>query len=205
MPRREGPQDLLKALFLNGFDGTGDLEPLLVALVFFAPVLSLADEFQGVDGDRAGDQHAACHALVIDISAQRGAADGAFDTCFLQGLAGGAVPGLAAVHRPALGDEPTAGLARGDEQDFEFAFGAPAQRRVLHAQALFGAWMSGFRGGARHLYSPINLPSSKKSAPINPAAGMVTTQAVTMPRATFHLTAETRRDAPTPMIAPVIV
>ena len=38
-----------------------------------------------------------------------------------------------------------------------------------------------------------------------PAIGMVITQATAMPRATPQRTAEARRAAPTPMIAPVMV
>src|SRR3546814_18404455 len=47
--------------------------------------------------------------------------------------------------------------------------------------------------------------SSDLAAEITAAAGNVTTQATTMLLATFHRTADSRRDAPTPMIAPVIV
>src|SRR3546814_6869937 len=47
--------------------------------------------------------------------------------------------------------------------------------------------------------------SSDLAAEITAAAVNVTTQATTMLLATFHRTADSRRDAPTPMIAPVIV
>src|SRR6267378_767717 len=47
--------------------------------------------------------------------------------------------------------------------------------------------------------------SAYVAAAIRPAAGMVITQATTMPLATFQRTAETRRAAPTPTIAPVMV
>ena len=43
------------------------------------------------------------------------------------------------------------------------------------------------------------------AAPIAPAAGRVMNQAMTMFDATFHRTADRRRDAPTPTIAPVMV
>ena len=42
-------------------------------------------------------------------------------------------------------------------------------------------------------------------AAMMPEAGMVMTQAMTMPLATFQRTADTLRAAPTPMIAPVMV
>ena len=42
-------------------------------------------------------------------------------------------------------------------------------------------------------------------AAIAPDAGMVITQAITIELATFHLTADARRAAPTPIIAPVMV
>src|SRR5512143_1698613 len=46
---------------------------------------------------------------------------------------------------------------------------------------------------------------SQATAATAAEAGIVTIQAMTIRSATPHLTAERRRDAPTPMIAPVIV
>jgi hypothetical protein len=47
--------------------------------------------------------------------------------------------------------------------------------------------------------------SQKQTAAMTPAAGIVSTQAHTILPATPHLTAESRRVAPTPTIAPVMV
>ena len=108
--------------------------PFALALALFLPLVG-----DLVDLKRE-HQHLARHFLAgrqrlgVEIAAGFAARDGAGQAGFLAGFAGGGLTKLLGAFRPALGQDPAAGVAAGDEHDLDAVVGlAPRQRGDLQA------------------------------------------------------------------------
>ena len=106
--------------------------PAALALMRLGPGAHLDQHLQRIDRHHALAHPAVLHPLGVTEDADGLAVDVALDAGLLHRLLGGGLGIGLADHPPALGDDPAAGLARGDHQDAPLAvLQPPGQGRHL--------------------------------------------------------------------------
>src|SRR5947209_18208667 len=124
-----------EARLFNKIRGVFNRKPACLALTFFAPSLKLALHFEQVNQDFA-ELKVRFPALPIQILAERLLLHSALDTGLFERLLSRRLRICAALHWPALRNDPAPRLARGDQQDADLTSFVPAdgERRDL------GSW-----------------------------------------------------------------
>ncbi len=112
----------------------GEAEPFALALALLLVFLGEILEGEWIDLYPAIDGEAILHAFAVVEMPERIVADRAKYAGFLQGFLGGDLIGCLVGHRPALGNDPAAGVAARQQQNLDrvrFRIQAIAQRAVL--------------------------------------------------------------------------
>ena len=106
----------------NEGDRLPTTDPLGSTLMLFRPFLALASDQERKDGDFAGCGPAAGRSrLLVRVCSDSSSADIAADPSLFVGLLSGRIRWSEAIYWPALGNNPTFRLSRGDQQQLDRA------------------------------------------------------------------------------------
>src|SRR5690606_11411616 len=122
----ETREDLAQLGLVDKSGRLGGAEPFQPALALFGEILPHLLDPDRIDRDDAGQFAAGAEHLRIGIEPEAVLDQLAFDARLLEGLAPRALAARQALDRPALGDDPAAGVAAGDQQDLGAALAVTA-------------------------------------------------------------------------------